>query len=421
MGNEQSAPYEGPTEVLEGRDVRSIVKYMKSKECRKVFVMVRVSTAAGIPDFRTPGTGMSLSNLERLNLPYPEAVFAINYFAENPLPFYTLARELYPGRFRPTLTHTFVKLLADHALLDTCFTQNIDTLERRAGVPAHRIVEAHGSFADQHCIECKRAFDGAQMKAAIERAEIVRCGQCGGLVKPDIVFFGEALPPLFERTVPKLREADLLFVIGTSLTVHPFASLTGLVPAGCPRVLINMERAGDIGGRPDDVVLLGRCDDIVREIAQELGWADELEREWAKTEILVPLEALDREKGAKEKDEGKAGAETAVADDPASQEASAEGAPAVSKAQEEEARVEAEVDVLTEKVAQALALSEDAGVEAARTATITPGSQSTRSGPGSGEASEGAAAHSSESDSRPPVGDTRSPEASIAGKEKEKL
>lgn len=406
------------------------------------------------------------SNLERLNLPYPEAVFAINYFAENPLPceqavrtlrlngltsgpliliVYTLARELYPGRFRPTLTHTFVKLLADHALLDTCFTQNIDTLERRAGVPAHRIVEAHGSFADQHCIECKRAFDGAQMKAAIERAEIVRCGQCGGLVKPDIVFFGEAvsgrqgsfcedpgvltsmnathtqLPPLFERTVPKLREADLLFVIGTSLTVHPFASLTGLVPAGCPRVLINMERAGDIGGRPDDVVLLGRCDDIVREIAQELGWADELEREWAKTEILVPLEALDREKGAKEKDEGKAGAETAVADDPASQEASAEGAPAVSKAQEEEARVEAEVDVLTEKVAQALALSEDAGVEAARTATITPGSQSTRSGPGSGEASEGAAAHSSESDSRPPVGDTRSPEASIAGKEKEKL
>ena len=106
---------------------------------------------------------------------------------------YTLARELYPGNFRPTLTHTFVKLLADHALLDTCFTQNIDTLERQAGVPAHRIVEAHGSFADQHCIQCSRAFDGAKMKAAIEQAEIVRCGECGGLVKPDIVFFGESV------------------------------------------------------------------------------------------------------------------------------------------------------------------------------------------------------------------------------------
>ena len=106
---------------------------------------------------------------------------------------YTLARELYPGRFRPTVTHTFVKLLADHRLLDTCFTQNIDTLERQAGVPAERIVEAHGSFADQHCIECKQGFDGARMKEAVEKAEIVRCAECGGLVKPDIVFFGESV------------------------------------------------------------------------------------------------------------------------------------------------------------------------------------------------------------------------------------
>ena len=106
---------------------------------------------------------------------------------------YTLARELYPGKFRPTLTHTFVKLLADHALLDTCFTQNIDTLERQAGVPVHHIVEAHGSFADQHAIKCSKGFDGPKMKAAIEEAEIVRCGDCGGLVKPDIVFFGESV------------------------------------------------------------------------------------------------------------------------------------------------------------------------------------------------------------------------------------
>ncbi|PIL22458.1 hypothetical protein GSI_15146 [Ganoderma sinense ZZ0214-1] len=87
MGNEQSAAYEGPPEILDGRDVRAIVKYMKSRECRKVFVMLGagVSTAAGIPDFRTPGTGL-YSNLERLNLPYPEAVFEISYFAENPIP-----------------------------------------------------------------------------------------------------------------------------------------------------------------------------------------------------------------------------------------------------------------------------------------------------------------------------------------------
>ena len=89
-----------------------------------------------------------------------------------------------------------MKLLADRALLDTCFTQNIDTLERQAGVPAERIVEAHGSFADQHCIECHRACDGAEMRAAVARGEIVRCAACDGLVKPDIVFFGESVRAL---------------------------------------------------------------------------------------------------------------------------------------------------------------------------------------------------------------------------------
>ncbi|KAI1793372.1 DHS-like NAD/FAD-binding domain-containing protein, partial [Ganoderma leucocontextum] len=333
-----------------------------------------VSTAAGIPDFRTPGT-------ERLDLPHPEAVFEISYFAENPLPFYTLARELYPGKFRPTLTHTFVKLLADHSLLDTCFTQNIDTLERQAGVPVHRIVEAHGSFADQHCIQCKKGFEGAKMKAAIEQAEIVRCGECGGLVKPDIVFFGESLPPLFQMSVPRLREADLLFVIGTSLKVHPFASLTGLVPASCPRVLINLEPAGDVGSRADDVVLLGRCDEIIKDIAKELGWEEELDREWAKTESLVPLETLGKEeKWAAELMEEVTRAGAAVIDLSAAQEPAAaisadgRGGPVVSvgKADVEDARVEAEIEALTEKVARALELSEDKGVEAARTKTITP-------------------------------------------------
>ena len=106
---------------------------------------------------------------------------------------FIFTRELYPGRYRPTLTHTFVKLLADSGRLHTCFTQNIDTLERQANVPADRIVEAHGSFADQHCIDCHSAFDGAKLKAAVEKADIVRCAECGGLVKPDIVFFGESV------------------------------------------------------------------------------------------------------------------------------------------------------------------------------------------------------------------------------------
>jgi NAD-dependent histone deacetylase SIR2 len=105
-----------------------------------------ISTSAGIPDFRSPETGL-YANLSRLNLPYAEAVFDISYFRNNPEPFYTLAQELYPGKYRPTITHSFINLLHKKGLLLKLFTQNIDCLEREAGVPAEMIIEAHGSFA----------------------------------------------------------------------------------------------------------------------------------------------------------------------------------------------------------------------------------------------------------------------------------
>ncbi|KAI0822345.1 DHS-like NAD/FAD-binding domain-containing protein [Trametes gibbosa] len=375
MGNQVSAPHDGPPVLLKGKDIASIAKYINSSDCHRVFVMLGagVSTAAGIPDFRSPDTGL-YSNLERLNLPYPEAVFEINYFRQNPMPFYTLARELYPGRFRPTLTHTFVKLLADHHLLDTCFTQNIDTLERQAGVPGDRIVEAHGSFAAQHCIDCHASLEGSKMKRAVETGEIVKCEACGGLVKPDIVFFGESLPQVFQQKVPRLRSADLLIVIGTSLTVHPFAALTGLVPAVCPRVLINIDPAGDIGTRPDDVVLLGRCDEIVRTLCEALGWEKELDREWAKTEILRPFEELLLVTPEAEKPSAAATTRPpADLDDagtpPPVPEVAAAVPPTVTEAEAEDARVEAELELLTEQVAKGLEISE--GVESRPPTTVT--------------------------------------------------
>ncbi|OJT08098.1 NAD-dependent protein deacetylase hst2-1 [Trametes pubescens] len=378
MGNDQShaGPHDGPPEVLEERDLASVAKYMKSPECRRVFVMLGagVSTAAGIPDFRSPGTGL-YSNLQRLNLPYPEAVFEINYFRQNPVPFYTLARELYPGQFRPTLTHTFVKLLADHRLLDTCFTQNIDTLERQAGVPGDRIVEAHGSFASQHCVDCKASFDGAAMKRGVETGDIVKCGDCGGFVKPDIVFFGESLPPVFHQKVPRLRAADLLIVIGTSLTVHPFASLTSLVPAGCPRVLINMDPAGDFGTRADDVTLLGRCDAIVRDLCRELGWEAELDREWGKTEILHPLDRLLARPATREAGGDLAASTNDTADAVPRTEGVAgasDGSPVVATPEAEDARVEAAVDALVEKIGKGLEISEREGHRPPATVAIAP-------------------------------------------------
>ncbi|THH27995.1 hypothetical protein EUX98_g6190 [Antrodiella citrinella] len=276
MGQDESQ-YVGTT-ILDDKDIPSLVKYMKSDACKNVIVML----GAGIPDFRSPETGL-YANLARLNLPYPEAVFEINFFRSNPRPFYTLAKELMPGKFRPTLTHSFVRLLAAHSLLKKCFTQNIDTLERRAGVPPELIVEAHGSFANQHCIECRSSYDGDKLRKEIHLGVVATCEECEGLVKPDIVFFGEQLPAEFHRSIPTLRQADLLIVMGTSLTVHPFASLATMVPDSCPRVLVNLDLVGNFGTRPDDVCLLGKTDEVVRELVRELGWEAELDALWQDT------------------------------------------------------------------------------------------------------------------------------------------
>lgn len=166
------------------------------------------------------------------------------------------------------------------------FTQNIDCLEREAGVPGELIVEAHGSFATQRCIDCKKEFPDDIMKQHVLSGEVPHCvnkESCNGLVKPDIVFFGEALPSAFFHSLPLLEQADLALVMGTSLTVHPFASLPERLEDDCPRVLFNMERVGSLGTRPDDVLALGDCDANVCTLADELGWLDELHKLWEDT------------------------------------------------------------------------------------------------------------------------------------------
>ena len=114
-------------------------------------------------------------------------------------PVYTLTRDLYTRCYRPTLTHIFVKLLSDRGLLHTCFTQNVDTLERQAGIPPERIVEAHGTFASQRCIDCKQEVDHARMRAAVEAGDVLYCEQegCRGLVKPDLILFGESVSSFY--------------------------------------------------------------------------------------------------------------------------------------------------------------------------------------------------------------------------------
>ena len=240
MGQEASTQVDEnmPASRLRNRSLAAVAEYIKEGKAKKIVVMTGagISTSAGIPDFRSPDTGL-YANLARLNLPYAEAVFDISYFRQNPQPFYTLARELYPGKYRPTITHSFISLLHRKGLLLKLFTQNIDCLERQAGVPGDLIIEAHGSFATQRCIECKTPYPEEDMREMIRTGDVPTCQQleCEGLVKPDIVFFGEQLPEEFFKNKFVPAESDLAIVLGTSLSVQPFAMLPQIVNPDVPR------------------------------------------------------------------------------------------------------------------------------------------------------------------------------------------
>ena len=168
-------------------------------------------------------------------------------------------------------------MLSDKGLLLKLFTQNIDCLDLKAGVPADKIVEAHGSFANQHCIDCKQSYPSDMMGTRLKEKSVPHCVSCGGLVKPDIVFFGESLPDAFHQNRMLPGKADLCIVMGTSLTVQPFASLPDFCPEGIPRLLFNLVKVGSFGSRADDVIVLDECDSAVRRLVRLLNWTEDLE------------------------------------------------------------------------------------------------------------------------------------------------
>ncbi|KAE8607035.1 hypothetical protein XENTR_v10010977 [Xenopus tropicalis] len=247
---------------------------------RRILVMVGagISTDSGIPDFRSPTSGL-YSRLQEYNLPYPEAIFDLRYFLREPQPFLHLARDLLPGHHHPNTAHHFLRLLSDKEVLLRLYTQNIDGLERAAGIPSEKLVEAHGSFSSATCTMCLKSYPGETFQKAVMESKVPLCSSCGGLIKADIVFFGEQLPPRFLLHLTDFPRADLLFVIGTSLEVEPFASLVYAVRASTPRVLINRDSVGPFVSGPQglNVLELGEVTAGIKQFVQFLGWQQELE------------------------------------------------------------------------------------------------------------------------------------------------
>lgn len=219
-----------------------------------------ISTKAGIPDFRGP---QGLYVTRRYD---PDKVFDIDYFHEDPAPFYAFARDfiLLEERIKPTFAHQFLSDLEKQGKLKGIITQNIDSLHQAAG--SQNVYEMHGSFWTSVCLECYKDISYARMKKKLAGEGIPRC-ECGGLLKPDIVFFGENVKYLAESE-ELAAGADLLFVIGTSCAVYPAAMIPQYARGKI--VVVNQD---SIQIDLDNIVLAVRedIDEFFRKVAEELS------------------------------------------------------------------------------------------------------------------------------------------------------
>ena len=210
---------------------KGIGMFLKHKLPKKMIILTGagISTAAGIPEFRTPGTGL-YDNLQKYNVPYPEMVSTLDYFDKHPEVFFAIKGHLMPGqgKYFPTVTHYFISFLVQKGIVLKYFSQNTDGLDIEAGIPREKVILCHGHFYTGHCRKCKKEFGIDYYFEDVKNERIPYC-PCGGVIKPDIVFFGESMPEEFFDGLELFKEADFLLCMGTSLTVRPFCYLVNKV------------------------------------------------------------------------------------------------------------------------------------------------------------------------------------------------
>ena len=188
-----------------------------------------VSTESGIPDFRSPDGLYS----QKYSVP-PETVLSHEYFYSDTENFYRFYREkMICPEAKPNAAHVALAKLERQGKLSAVITQNIDGLHTKAG--SRNVFELHGCSDRNVCRKCGKVFSADHI---LNTPGIPRC-ECGGLIKPDVVLYGESLDAdTMDGAIDAISKADLLIVAGTSLTVYPAAGFVTLFK-GSNLVLIN--------------------------------------------------------------------------------------------------------------------------------------------------------------------------------------
>ena len=213
-----------------------------------VFTGAGISTESGIPDYRSPGTGL----WEKMD----QSVVSLEGFMEDPTRYYDYSLELYPIRksAKPNIAHRMLAELENRGLIKGVITQNVDGLHQDAG--SGEVHELHGSLRQAVCIDCSvlQLMDEA-MERVIAGQNPPLCNECGGVLKPNAVFFGEALPQVpWERSLGLSRSADLFIAIGSSLLVSPANALPDIAIRNGSKIIVLNDTPTPFDGEAEIVV-----------------------------------------------------------------------------------------------------------------------------------------------------------------------
>jgi NAD-dependent deacetylase len=203
-----------------------------------VFTGAGISTESGIPDFRSPGGIWSR---------YDPEDFTIQKFLSSPAARKTIWKMSVESGLlteaEPNPAHYAIAELYQLSKLDCVITQNIDNLHQKAGVPEDKVFELHGNMQWVVCLSCRKRFPMSEVLQKIEEGiEVPDCPDCQGILKPDAVFFGEALPQETLRdAIRRSQNCDLFIVIGSTLVIYPAAYIpTYAGEAGAKLAIVNL-------------------------------------------------------------------------------------------------------------------------------------------------------------------------------------
>ena len=200
-------------------DIKEVKKLIDQSDNIVFFGGAGVSTASGVPDFRS-ATG--LYNRKNNSSYSPEYMLSHEFFLDHPDEFMIYCRKnLMLEGIKPNKAHLALTKLEKLGKLKGIITQNIDSLHQEAG--SKNVIELHGNLRDYYCTKCHKNFDLSYVN---KFKDVAKCDECGGIVRPDIVLYGEGLnQDNISYAISLIAKADILIIGGTSLVVYPAAGL----------------------------------------------------------------------------------------------------------------------------------------------------------------------------------------------------